>query len=43
MPAIETLKAVRRQPRMTDKSVSMPVSNSSSRMPNCETASSIAF
>ena len=43
MPAIETLNAARRERRTTDRSVSMPVSSSSSKMPSCATASIIAF
>ena len=43
MPAIETLNAVLPVRRTSDRSVSMPVSSSSIRMPSCETASIIAF
>ena len=43
MPVSDTLRAVLRDLRTTDKSVSRPVSSSSIRMPSWETASIIAF
>ena len=42
-PQIEVLNAARRELRTTDRSVSIPVSRSRSKMPNCATASIIAF
>lgn len=43
MPQSEMLNAARRERRTTDRSVSIPVSNSSSNIPSCATASIIAF
>ena len=43
IPAIDTLTAALRERRTTDRSVSIPVSRSSSRIPSCATASIIAF
>jgi hypothetical protein len=43
MPQMETLKAARRERRKIERSVSMPVSSSKSKMPSCATASSMAF
>jgi hypothetical protein len=43
IPAIDTLNAVLRERRTTDRSVSIPVSRSSSKIPSCATASVIAF
>ena len=43
MPAMEAENEARPLSRTSLRSVSMPVSSSSTRMPNCATASSIAF
>jgi hypothetical protein len=43
MPVSDTLNAIRRNFRTIDKSVSMPVSSSSIKIPSCATASIIAF
>ena len=43
IPANDTLNAAPRERRTTARSVSIPVSKSSSKMPSCATASIIAF
>ena len=42
IPAIDTLNAARRERRNTERSASMPVTSSNSKMPSCATASVMA-